>query len=386
MKFLRTREGHGTAPVMQIELFFDLVFAFAVTQLSSTLRTHLSALGVLHTTMLFGAVWWVWMYTAWATNWLNPAERPVRLMLIFLTLGGLGLSVALPNAFGAHGLAFALFYAGLQQGRNAFLAFAFRPAQKAGFLNIIRILVWFTASAPFWVAGGLLPDPWRTLLWLAALAIDFTGPACSFWVPRMGKSSVADWNIDSFHMADRCAAFILMALGESMTVTGGAFFTMRWGGVEAAALLSAFIGIVCLWWIYFDRAAEYGAQAFAAAPDTGRIARAAYTYAHAVLVAGIIVTAAADAMVLTHPMAATGGWTGFLVIGGPAIFLAGSVAFRWALGRYMPPSHKYGLALLAALCLWAPVLPVLPLAGAASVALLLVIFLSEFLHARVAQK
>jgi low temperature requirement protein LtrA len=326
--------------------------------------------------MLFAAIWWVWMYTAWATNWLNPQERPVRILLLILMLGGLALSLSLPTAFSTHGLMFALSYIGVQQARNGFMLWSTKHHDAGNFKNMTRIGLWFCASALFWLAGAFA---WRTPLWGAALCIDLAGPACYYFVPGLGRSLTTDWAIDSFHMAERCGNFIMIALGESITVAGGSLYAMRWGPVELAAFVPAFLGIICLWWIYFDRAAEFGAETFAKAPDTGRIARAAYTYVHALLVAGIIVTAAADGLVLSNPLEPAGVWPACLVLGGPALFLLGSIAFRQALARRRPRSHLYGLAFLAVLAPLAAGLPLLALAGASALVLFLVVILSEIL-------
>ena len=107
--------------VTYVELFFDLVFVFAVTQISHTLLGRFTPLGVLQTTLLFLAIWWVWVYTAWITNWLDPEKTPVRLLLFFMTLGGLVLSTSIPTAFEGRGLWFAVAYVAMQVGKTVFL-------------------------------------------------------------------------------------------------------------------------------------------------------------------------------------------------------------------------------------------------------------------------
>jgi low temperature requirement protein LtrA len=376
------RDRASRAPVTQIELFFDLVFAFAITQLSGTLRAHLTPVGVLHTLILFAAVWWVWVYTSWATNWLHPDVIPVRLMLIVLTLAGLALSTSLPDAFGARGEMFALAYVAMQVGRDVFVAWALRRFDRANFRNMSRITCWQSAAGLLWLAGGLLPPAHRIALWALALAVDFAGPSCGYVVPGLGRSTTADWKIDTYHMAERCAGFMFIALGESITVTGATFYALRWTAANAAAFVAAFIGIVALWWIYFDKAAERTAAAFARADDPGRIARAGYTYLHAVLVAGIIVVAAADSLVLEHPHAGFSLEAACVTLGGPALYLAGNGVFRRMLAKRFAPSHLMGLLGFAVLALAAPFLPLLALAGLASAALVAVTILAEVLMRR----
>src|ERR1700676_5535406 len=141
--------------VTYAELFFDLVFVFAVTQVSHTLLGRFTPLGALQTTLLFLAVWWVWVYTSWVTNWLNPEKTPVRALLFALMLGGLVLSTSIPKAFESRGLWFALVYSVMQVGRTVFLLASTTSGQPLARLNAVRILVWLAVAAIFWIAGGL---------------------------------------------------------------------------------------------------------------------------------------------------------------------------------------------------------------------------------------
>ena len=151
--------------VTYAELFFDLVFVFAVTQLSHTLLGRFTLLGALQTTLLFLAVWWLWVYTAWITNWLNPELTPVRIMLFPLMFGGLVLSTSIPKAFESRGLWFALAYSAMQVGRTIFLVASTPPAQAMARLNALRILAWLSVSSIFWIPGGFFAGP------LAAAAV-----------------------------------------------------------------------------------------------------------------------------------------------------------------------------------------------------------------------
>src|SRR5882757_9909299 len=137
--------------VTNAELLFDLVFVFAVTQLSHTLLGRFTPLGAVQVTLLFLAVWWVWVYTTWVTNWLNPDLTPVRLLLFWLMLGGLVLSTSIPTAFEGRGLWFAIAYAAMQVGRTIFLLVSTPPERTLAWYNAIRILVWLSVSAIFWI-------------------------------------------------------------------------------------------------------------------------------------------------------------------------------------------------------------------------------------------
>ena len=160
---------HQHSRVTYAELLFDLVFVFAVTQVSHTLLGNFTPLGAVQTTLLLLSVWWVWVYTSWVTNWLNPELTPVRILLFLLMLGGLVLSTSIPKAFDSRGLWFAIAYAAMQVGRTFFWLASTPRARTAARMNAVRILVWLSTSAIFWIAGGFAQGHARLLLWAVAL-------------------------------------------------------------------------------------------------------------------------------------------------------------------------------------------------------------------------
>jgi low temperature requirement protein LtrA len=329
--------------VTYAELFFDLVFAFAVTQISHTLLSHFTPLGALQTTLLFLSVWWLWVYTAWITNWLDPEKTAVRVLLFALMLGGLILSTSIPKAFESRGLWFALAYSVMQVGRTIFLLASTPPGRTMARLNAVRILVWLVVSAIFWVAGGFAAGQSRLVLWAVALGIEYLSPAVRFWIPRYGTSSVADWVVDGGHMAERCAGFIIIALGESIVVTGATFADLPWTTDHVTAFVSALIGSIAMWWIYFHKGAEAGSEQISKSSEPGRLARLAYTYLHMPIVAGIIVSAVADDLVLTHPEGHSDLRTSLCAIGGPLLFLVGTILFKHTFRGFLQLSHGAGI-------------------------------------------
>lgn len=332
-----------------VELFYDLVFVFAITQLSHGLLERLDPMGALQTGLLFLGVWWMWMYTTWSTNWLNPSAPPVRLLLFALMALGMLMSAALPQAFADRGLAFALAYVAQHLLRSAYAVRAFGAATPQG-RNFLRILAWLSASGACWIAGGLADPATRLAWWGVALAIEYLGPSARFRIPGFGASSTRDWNVDPHHMAERCGLFVIIALGESLLVTGATFAGLAWGAAQASAFASAFLGSVAMWWLYFDSGLVRAAHHFEAAEDRGRVARLAYTYLHLPIVAGIVLCAVADELVLAHPDHASnaGLWA---ILGGPFVYLLGNAAFKWSTNlRKLPPlSHLAGMAALLAL-------------------------------------
>jgi low temperature requirement protein LtrA len=344
---------HQHNRVTYVELFFDLVFVFAVTQISHTLLAHFTPLGALQVTLLFLAVWWLWVFTAWVTNWLNPEKTPVRLLLFAMMLGGLVLSTSIPKAFEERGLWFAIAYAAMQVGKTIFLWVSTPPSRLRARMNAIRIAAWLSVSAMFWIAGGVMEGQSRLVLWAIALAIEYISPAVRFWIPRYGASSVADWMIEGGHMAERCALFIIIALGESIVVIGATFAELTWTTENVLAFVSAFVGSLAMWWIYFHVGAEAGSEQLSKSSEPGRLARLAYTYLHMPIVAGIIVTAVADELVLKHPGGHSDLKTVMTAIGGPLLFLFGTILFKYSFRGFLQLSHGGGIIALGVLAWFA---------------------------------
>jgi low temperature requirement protein LtrA len=209
----------------------------------------------------------------------------VRLVLVGMMLASLLMSAALPEAFGERGLLFGGAYVAMQVGRTGFVIAALgeEPGLRR---NFQRVLVWLVASGVLWLAGGLRDGPAREALWLAAVVVDLTGGWCGFFTPGLGRSQTTDWTITGGHLAERCQLFIIMALGESILVTGATFGELPFAAATVAALVVAFAGSVALWWVYFDRSAEAASQVIAESSDPGRLGRSGYTYFHMLLVPG----------------------------------------------------------------------------------------------------
>jgi len=370
---LRSRDRDQEERVGSVELFFDLVFVFAVTQISHALIVHPDPVGFAQAGMLFLAIWWVWVDTAWVTNWLDVRHMPVRALLFVLMGAALFMTISLPQAFGARAMHFALAYVGIQLGRHMFMLLALRLHARDNYVSFLRILIWSLVEAPFWIAGALISDvATRMALWGAALFIVSLGPILAFWVPGLGRSETRTWNIEGHHFSERCGLFIIIALGESVLVTGATFGETAWEAPAVAAFASAFVGTIAMWWLYFDIGAERAARQLARDKDPGRMARLAYTYFHIPIVAGIIVTAASDEMALAHPGGQAGAAAVATLLGGPALYLFGNMIFKRTSARNFPLSHMVGLGLLGLILPFASGLSPLFLSLAATGTLLLV--------------
>lgn len=356
-KLLRQRSDHGGhAPVGYIELFFDLVYVFAITQLSHNLLHHLTWIGALQTLILFLAVWWAWVYTTWVTNWVDPDHPANRLMLGAVMIGSLVMSSTIPHAFGRNALAFAVAYSAVQIGRSLYVARALGEWRKGSdSTNMTRAAMWFTASGVLWIAGGLAGTLETQLLWWGgALVIDYLGPIVFFAVPGLGKSNADDWNIAGGHMAERCALFTIIALGEGVLITGATFGGLEIEPATVVAFVTAFLGSFAMWWVYFDVGARRGAEHIEHHEKPGLVARNAFTYWHIPIIAGIILIAVADELTLAHPLEPVHADFLAVTAGGVALFLWGTANFKRISNgnKGYPLSHLFGLGLAAAVIAW----------------------------------
>jgi low temperature requirement protein LtrA len=193
-----------------------------------------------------------------------------------------------------------------------------------------RLLIWSIASGVLWLAGaGLDPDQ-RWLLWIPALALELAAPVARYWLPGRGRAATADWDVEGGHFAERCQLFIIIALGESIVVTGATASQAGLTSTVVACLVVAFLETVALWWLYFGTPAERSHVVMTTSEDPGRVARDAYTYFHVLIVAGIIATAAAVDLVIAHPHDPQHGIGLAILLGGPALFLVGENLFQWS--------------------------------------------------------
>ena len=374
-RFQRTHDGQEQR-VTTLELFYDLVFVFAITQVSHLLLEHLTWEGAGQAALVLLVVWWSWNYTTWVTNELDPDSIAVRLLLIGLMLASFLMAVAIPEAFGDRALLFAGAYVAIQVGRHTFLTFAAAGPGSIERVRASRILIWFLAAGVLWIAGALAEGPLRTLLWLAALAIDYGGPLVTFRVPGLKPVPMSAWQLETAHFAERFQLFVILALGESIVITGA---TLSGEGLDAervAAFSLAFLSTAAMWWLYFDYAATVAQRRLELAENRTQMARDAYTYLHVVLVAGVIVAAVGDELVIAHPRDVLHTAEILAVVAGPAIYLFAHVLFRLRMAGTLSVKRLSGaLACLAAAAL-GYVIPALALA-AVLVAILVAVIVAE---------
>jgi low temperature requirement protein LtrA len=373
------RAAGGTQRATSLELFYDLVFVFAVTQVSHLLLDHLTWAGAGQAAVILLAVWWSWNYTTWATNELDPESPAVRLVVIGVMLASLAMAIAIPQAFGGRALLFACSYVAIQVGRTAFLAFAAADRGTLERARAERILIWFVASGALWLAGGLVDGPARTALWLGALALDYGAPLVVFRVPGLSPVDSAAWNVQTSHFAERFQLFVIIALGESIVLTGATTSDLELGLARMAAFALAFLGSAALWWLYFTYVARIAERRLELAVDADRttMARDGYTYLHVLLVAGVIVAAVGDELVIAHPTEELPWPEVAAVVAGPAIYLLAHVLFRLRFTGTLSTKRLAGAVGCIAVAALGPVAPALVLAALVVAVLVAVIGAEE---------
>jgi low temperature requirement protein LtrA len=268
---------------------------------------------------------------------------------------------------------FACAYVFMHVGRTIFFLWAVRKEPQNKRRNFQRILVWLMLTGSLWICGGCLEGTSRVTLWTLALGLELIAPSLYYWVPGLGASVIGDWDIDGSHMAERCSLFVIIALGESLLVTGATFAEAPWNGATIVAFLVGVLGTIAMWWLYFDSGAERANDRIKAAADPGRQARLAYTYLHVLIVGGVIVCAVADEIALAHPGHASDAGIA-AILGGPAMYLFANALFKWVTNdRPTPPlSHMAGIVLLAIVAPFAHSLSAVALASTTTAILIVV--------------
>ena len=370
------REREASQRPTFLELFFDLVFVLVFGQLSRALFADLTWSGALQALVLLVAMLRVWFGTTWVTNRLDAHLPAVRLLVSATVLGMLLMAAASPNAFGIYGLVFATVRVAVHLGRAAILVVALHghDLQRIAWQSA----VWAGLSSVPWIAGAYTHGAGRILLWLLANLIDYVSYAIDFRLPGAHRLPAWEPPASPEHLAERYQQFIIVALGELILVSGLVLTNHRFTPARVAALVLSTAGIGLLFRIYIHRAGQLQSAAFA---SRSHIARRWVPYIHIVMIAGIVVVAVADALVITSP----GSWmdwaAAFVILGGPALFLIGRGGFEYLVFNRVSWTRPVGVLALVALTPAALHMSRLP-ATAISVAVLTGVALADTARAR----
>ncbi|HYI65828.1 MAG TPA: low temperature requirement protein A [Candidatus Limnocylindrales bacterium] len=330
---MREREAESEQRVTPLELFFDLVFVFAITQVTGYLADNLTWDGLLRGLFLLGVLWWAWAAYAWLTNTLNPEEGAVRIA-VFGSMGAmLIVSLATPHAFEADGVVFGIAYLIVRALHLVLYAIAGRgDPELLG--AVLRILPSALLGAVLLVVAGFLEGPVQLALWGVALAIDY------LWLLVTGMRG---WRVSPEHFVERHGLIVIIAIGESIVAIGVGAEGLP---LDAARIAAALLGIVvaaALWWSYFDWAIYINQARLADATGEERavLARDLYSYFHLPMVAGIVLFALGMKTTLGHPDEALDTISAVGMSGGLALYFAAHVASRlrigggWGHGRWI---------------------------------------------------
>jgi low temperature requirement protein LtrA len=306
--------------VTALELFFDLVFVFAVTQVTGFISAHPTGMRLLEGVAILVVLWWAWECYAWLGNTAASDEGLFRVVLLTAMGAMLIAAVAVPNAFGGDALAFGLAYAAVRVLH--LVAYRLLARSDPSLLVVVRNLgVMMGPVAVLLVVAGLVDEGLRTACWVAAVTIDVGG---------LYLAGVDGWRVDAAHLAERHGLIVIIALGESIVALGaGAQGHPLDAGLITAILLGATVA-AGFWWAYFDVVALVAERRFRRATGVARarIARDSYTYLHLPMVAGIILFAVGVKKTLAHvgdPLALV---PAVALCGGVALYLLAHVAFR----------------------------------------------------------
>jgi low temperature requirement protein LtrA len=339
----QARETEPPQRVTTLELFFDLVFVFTITQLTSSLAKEVTLPAGARMLLVFGVLWWMYGGYAWLTNASAPARPPERLLLLVGMAGFLIIGLSIPHAFGSSGT----------HGRDGLalgLGYLVVVCVHAGLYlrvnrNIWRVLPFNLTSAVLVIVAGLTPAPAAYALWVAALAIQVLGPM----VARLDNR----FAIQPAHFVERHGALIIVAFGESVADVGVGAAGQP---VTVGLALSATLGLAltaALWWTFFGTGDDDLAEEVLVRTPPGRRPRlvlAAYFFAYIPMLLGIATTAAGLRNAIGHPGSTLPAGPAIALAGGVALFLGGDVTFRYVLGIGTPGARA--LATVLALTAW----------------------------------
>jgi len=331
----------GELSVAPLELFFDLVFVFAITQVAGLLREDHTLEGFFHGALVFTMVYWGWSLFTWAINSTGTRRLVVRVLLLAAMATILLMAVVLPEAFGEDGGYFAAAYFAYRMIGTAMLYVTASASQRKAFGTFVPTA---TVGAAVALAGGFAAEGIRPWIWLASLVIDLVATRAA---------ERADWNMQPGHFAERYGLLVIVALGETVIAIGiglsGAKIDLSLG----VTLVVAFTAVAALWWSYFDWVSsrvEAHFRSLTGIPQ-GQFARDAYTLLHLPLIAGIVLFSVALEELVEHPDQSLGSYGRWVMAAGIALVLFASVAAYYQVAKQIPVERfvAAGLAVVIAL-------------------------------------
>ncbi|MCG5468117.1 low temperature requirement protein A [Micromonospora sp. LAH09] len=344
------RRPDGSTRATLLELLFDVVFVASLALTSTLLAESHTWSHAATVLLMLTAIWWTWSVTSTTTEFYDPQQRPIQVILMVAMVGSVGMAASLPMVSDGHALVFALSYVGTHVVRGIILVTSLhRQRHRSAMIRATRFLFWFVVSGVFWIAGAVSGTVnWG--LWTIAITIDLVSAAARYPTPRLGRVPLDQYERTTGHLGERYQQFIILALGDIILVPTLQVSRGPLAGLRVAALFCAFAVMLLLWQVYVFRAGEL--LEAGAGPKSGRPARVA-PYTHLVMLAGVVGTAASFDLVVTRPTGTTpAGWL-LLIMGGPALFVIGRILFTLLISMVVPWRRVIWLPLPLLVLPWA---------------------------------
>jgi low temperature requirement protein LtrA len=301
-----------------LELFFDLVFVFAITQLVTVLHHDHSAAGWGRAAVLLWLVWWAWSQYAWTGNAIDLDRRSTQIWVLVATGAMLAAAAELPHAFDHGGVPFGVAYIAVRLIALGLYWFGLR--EDSQHRAALRTYIPVQLMSPALVVGGAFaPGGWRAVCWVLAILVDVASALAA------GRG---EFRIDPAHFAERHGLIVIIALGESVVATGATASDIGVNAQVGLLLAFAFIAVAGLWWCYFDWVHHAAEQRLSGEPDhrtRGQLARDLFTFSHFPIVGGTVVFAAAIEEALLHPDKSLGSFGSMALGVGITMYLGGFV-------------------------------------------------------------
>jgi low temperature requirement protein LtrA len=337
--------------VTPLELFFDLVFVFGFTQVTTVLHDNPTWSGLGHGLLILAALWWAWAAYAWLTNTVDPGRDAVWITIVVAMAAMFVGALAVPEAFGRHGVVFGVAFLIVTVMQLTLYALSARRDRDL-FGAILRIAPTALAGSGLILIAGFVHGAARPLLWLAALVLAFFGPLLG---------GLRGWRVQPAHFVERHGLIVIIAIGESLAAIGfGARGTDLASGVIVAALLGLLVA-TSFWLAYFDFFTIRAQQLLADRSGVQRVAlaRDAYTYLHLPMIIGIVLFAFAMRTTLAHVGDELSIVPALSLCGGPALYLLAYVGLRFRISRSLRSGRLFACVVCAALIPVALVVPAL---------------------------
>jgi low temperature requirement protein LtrA len=331
-----------------LELFLDLVFVFAVTQVAGMLASDMSAAGFGRGLLLAWLVWWLWSQFTWLGTAIDLSGRSTAQFLVLATVPfTLLMAVALPGAYGSSGLEFAGAYLAVNLWALAIQGWGLwrEPVTRAAWLHYVPL----AALAPLVLfIGAFLPEGARVAVWCAVAVFNVASAVAG----GRGQEGKTAWTIDPGHFSERHALFVIISLGEILVAVGVAAAAAHLRPAVGVGLVAA-VAVACVfWWTYFAFVPEAGERALRLAPrhDRGRVARDRFTFGHFPIVFGLVLFAVVAKHVVAHPTDSPSDGDLLALAGAVAFFVGGLLGLQWQAVHRLAPERLAAIGAVAVLC------------------------------------